>query len=323
MTALPGPLLEALLHRDDADIEREIVQLAGSLGFDEVLGVVTRFSLLAFAPSEHARAALFGLESLAAVAHRLSQPVRLDQLVELARYAAAARRPWSEAPVTDPPPADVRDGGDQALRSALATRDRLALERWLSLTMQQPAFASRLFRVSAQLRHVMPEALRVTAAAWRLAQGVPAKFRFAVLRVIAVQWSAESVDLQELPVHEPVDSYEEVASRLIRDYAAEGGSPEALARIADLDAMIFAREAGGDASPAADGGPNRQIAQECDTGGIDTLPSPRKDFSGTLISLAIAQRRRNQWHDSDLTLLCRTAVEAAESERWFEEWSIS
>lgn len=326
MPAFPAGLLDALLHRNDEQIEVEVRRRAGESGFPAALGTITQFAVLAFAPSEHSRAALFGLDALATLAETLEPDVLQDQLVELARYAAATRRPWSEAPITDPPEVTDADGSSESLAAALASRDRLAAERWIAAALLSEPSGKRFFDACATISRDMPDTVRVGATAWRIAERIPLEHRFGVLRVAAVQWTAEihPADAESSAPSRTGASQAERAALLIQEYAALGGSPEILASIGTIDAAQSAWESTG-STAALDLLGVAPVSQE-DSGKAPRVAfpatRPQLDYSGCLISWSVAHRRSSQWNADALARLCDTAAEAARSERWYEEWSI-
>jgi hypothetical protein len=68
---------------------------------EEALWVaVTRFAVLAYAPSTHGRRAFLACRATYALREELGRPW-LDMIIECARYAAWARPPWSEPPILE------------------------------------------------------------------------------------------------------------------------------------------------------------------------------------------------------------------------------
>ena len=328
MAGFAPSLLEALLERDDDSIALEVRSLAESQGFDAALSTVTRFAVFAFAPAEHGRAALAGLDALATVSASQRRDALESQLVYLAQYAAHARRPWSEAPITEPPDVDADSGAIASLRDAIAFQDRLKAERWIAATILEPDAPFRTFEACTA---VLPagawqDALRVTAAAWRIAREVPQHLWFGVLRIAAVQWVSEGGPPEPgAPVPSQMETPAEAAVRLITRFAEERGDPTILAGIEGLDAALFAENVAGSTvalqrmgvRPAAPTGAEQSFE-------VPAIPGtrPQVDFAGSLIATGIATRRSGEWPAAALALLCDTAFEAARSERWFEEWSI-
>lgn len=317
-----------MVHRDDPAIADSVRALIRNDGFEATLDSVTRFSLLAYAPSEHARAALLGLEALSSLRDLLPADVAEEQLIHLARYAAGARRPWSEAPITDPPPHQAEDGSDETLAAAVALRDRLAGERWLAACLRGDDPAQRFLVTAANIRSGLHEPLRISAACSRLARSIPPQFHFAVLRTAVVEWTAGHSYEEITPSAGEIDPALQ-ASRLIRCYAEKEGAPTRLAEIAGLDAACYVHETTGEA----------KVLQLFSSEAAEVLPSAPEshgeerpiefpgtpaqvDFSGALVAWSIAERRRNVWDQDDLALMKSAASAAAREERWLETWSL-
>ena len=116
---MSSELYEPLIERD-FDAFRPIAQtFAESRSVEELWVAVTRFAVLAYAPSQHAKRAV--VACLAA-----HDALDLEMIVECARYAAESRQPWSEPPMLEPP---EPSSGDLA---ELFAGDRSLAERWLS-----------------------------------------------------------------------------------------------------------------------------------------------------------------------------------------------
>lgn len=116
---MSSELYEPLIERD-FDAFRPIAQtFAESRSVEELWVAVTRFAVLAHAPSQHAKRAV--VACLAA-----HDALDLEMIVECARYAAESRQPWSEPPMLEPP---EPSSGDLA---ELFAGDRSLAERWLS-----------------------------------------------------------------------------------------------------------------------------------------------------------------------------------------------
>lgn len=132
MPPAESALYERLIERDTESIDAVIRHLAGEESEEYVWRSVTRFALLAFAPSLHAMRALVACRcgwDLAERGHVDSMAVA----AACARYAAESRPPWSEPPPLDPPAvATDHPTGVEELRSAVAEGDRLRAERWLA-----------------------------------------------------------------------------------------------------------------------------------------------------------------------------------------------
>jgi len=139
--------------------------------------------VLAYAPAQHAKHAL--LCCLAAWEIRQELEERFDDaLVECAIYTATSRQPWSEPPMLDPPPIEDAQRGDAGeLREAVRAADRLRAERWLAKRHAGHDFARDYFAVAADDFEDLGHKLIVANAAWKLANLLGEKGRYAALRV--------------------------------------------------------------------------------------------------------------------------------------------
>jgi hypothetical protein len=144
---------------------------------------VTRFAVLAFAPSQHSKHAL--LACLSAWDLREDLGSRFDEaIVECAIYAAASRQPWSEPPMLDPPKLDDDQRGDlDELREAIAASDRLRAERWLAKRFRDDDFTRDYFAAASANLDDLGHNLIIVNAAVRLAGLLGEKGRYAMLRV--------------------------------------------------------------------------------------------------------------------------------------------
>ncbi|HEV7923540.1 MAG TPA: hypothetical protein VGR02_22370 [Thermoanaerobaculia bacterium] len=177
---------------------------------------VTRFALLAYAPSQHAKHAL--LACLAA--YDLGEDG--DILTECALYAASSRQPWSEPPILDPPPPSGR-GELAEVYEAIGGRDRLRAERWLSARYQDQDFAHDFFTVAADDFEDLGHKLIMAAAAWRLADLLGEKGRFATLRVAVWEWTAYRGTRHYRETGVALDRHS-LAMRLVDNFVCERGA---------------------------------------------------------------------------------------------------
>ncbi len=107
---------------------------------EELWGAVTRFAVLAYAPSQHAKRAVMACVAAHEVRDELGDGW-VDLVLECARYAAESRPPWSEPPILEPP--EQSSGGLEELRAAMAEGDRVRAERWLSARIDDAEEALR------------------------------------------------------------------------------------------------------------------------------------------------------------------------------------
>jgi hypothetical protein len=184
-SALYGPLIE----RDLAAIPAAAVAFAGQHSVDELWIAVTRFAVLAYAPSQHAKRAVMACRAAHDVRDELGERW-LEMIVECARYTAESRQPWSEPPILDPPQVDESAPRDlDELRAAIAANDRFRAERWL---------AARIDDAHEDLRAVAKgDALLMLDTAIALESLLGEKGRYALLRIVIAELVTEADDVTE------------------------------------------------------------------------------------------------------------------------------
>lgn len=184
MPGATSALYEPLLERD-FDAFREV---ARSFGSDEELWTaVTRFAVLAYAPSQHGKRAVMACRAAYQVRDELGERWR-DTIVECGCYAGEARQPWSEAPILDLP-----EPFPGSLDDVLASGDRAIGERWL---------AAHLDDAASQLREAAQgDALLMLETAVALEPLLGEKGRFALLRMPVAELFVETD-----PVTEPLET---------------------------------------------------------------------------------------------------------------------
>jgi len=132
-----------------------------------------------------------------------------EVLIEVARYAAESRQPWSEPPILDPPSID---DAPLKLRDAV---DRLAAEKWLAAHMN----TDELLDVAAD----RIDAFLITSAAVKLADVLGEKGRYAALRIgIQEIWSVAAMP----PLW--AGEKEDLKDQLLANTMAERGSIESV-----------------------------------------------------------------------------------------------
>ncbi|MEA2338661.1 MAG: hypothetical protein QOE82_2668, partial [Thermoanaerobaculia bacterium] len=174
---------EPLIERDLGAIPAAVAEFRATHTAEETWTSVTRFAVLAFAPSQHSKHALLACLSVWDLREELGDRFD-DAVVQCAIYAAASRQPWSEPPMLDPPKLDDDQRGDvDELREAIAASDRLRAERWLAKRYLDPDFARDYFAVASDDFEDLGHKLIVANAAMRLADILGEKGRYAMLRV--------------------------------------------------------------------------------------------------------------------------------------------
>jgi hypothetical protein len=173
----------SFIERDLAAIPAAVAEFRANHTADETWIEVTRFAVLAFAPSQHSKHAL--LACLSAWDLRQDLGARFDEaIVECAVYAAASRQPWSEPPMLDPPKLDDDQRGDlEELHEAIAVSDRLRAERWLAKRFRDDDFTRDYFAAASANFDDLGHNLIIANAAVRLAGLLGEKGRYAMLRV--------------------------------------------------------------------------------------------------------------------------------------------
>jgi len=174
---------EPFIERDLDAIPAAVAEFRDAHSAEETWTTVTRFAVLAFAPSQHSMHALLACLSVWDLRDDLADRFD-DAIVQCAIYAAASRQPWSEPPMLDPPKIDADQRGDAGeLREAIAASNRLRAERWLAKRYQDDDFASDYFAVACDDFEDLGHKLIVASAAMRLADLLGEKGRYAMLRV--------------------------------------------------------------------------------------------------------------------------------------------
>lgn len=226
---MSSELYEPLIERD-FDAFRPVAQAFVDAQSVEALWLaVTRFAVLAYAPSQHAKRAV--MACLAA-----HDALDLEMVLECARYAADSRQPWSEPPILDPP--EPSSGEVAELLAAAREGDRVRAERWLS---------ARLGDADAALRDLVHcDALLMLDTATALLPLLGDKGRYALLR---------------MPVWELVTSPDArdddtpLATRVARAVEANG-SPDA------VTAVFYGSAGVPPAGPAASPPPAYRLARD-------------------------------------------------------------
>ena len=223
MASAVGEFYERLVERDLDAIPAAVRKFRQTESSGELFLAVARFAVLAYAPAQHAKHAFLAM--LAAYELRNDYGDRWDDLLtECARYAAESRQPWSEPPILTPPQVDPREPHDiDALRAAVAARDRLAGERWLAAHLEDPALLDDLMTVAADDFEDFGHKVIVTSAAFKLAPILGKKGRYATLRCAV----CEIVSRSEPPLS-GLGPRLNGSERLIENAIAEEGSLEAM-----------------------------------------------------------------------------------------------
>jgi hypothetical protein len=212
---------EPFIERDLAAIPAAVAEFRAGHSAEETWTAVTRFAVLAFAPSQHSMHALLACLSVWDLREDLGERFD-DAVVQCAIYAAASRQPWSEPPMLDPPKIDADQRGDvEELREAIAASDRLRAERWLAKRYDDADFASDYFAVASDDFEDLGHKLIVASAAMRLADLLGEKGRYAMLRVGV--WEMVAVGSGELGVGSGSFDLDSLCSALVANVIANDG----------------------------------------------------------------------------------------------------
>jgi hypothetical protein len=291
---------DAFIERDLDAIPATIAEFRRGHSAEETWTSVTRFAVLAFAPSQHSKHALLSCLSAWDLREELGSQFD-DAVVQCAIYAAASRQPWSEPPMLDPPALEADQRGDiDELREAIASSDRLRAERWLAKRYRDPDFAHDYYTVASDDFEDLGHKLIVANAAMRLADILGEKGRYAMLRVGV--WEMVSVGSGELGVGSGSKSdLDSLCGALIANVIANEGdivSAHAMflfdAALQTNDDVVIRRAAAYLSTNAPDSQPHRQ---EC-LCHIEPYPFAR-DYGACLKAHAIAKRLRSRFQNAD------------------------
>jgi hypothetical protein len=317
-------LYEPLIERDLPRIEQAVRSFRREHSSEDLYLAVARFAILAYAPSQHAKHATLAV--LAAYELRDDFGERWDELLlECAKYAAQSRQPWSEPPLLDPPVVgtDQRRDVDE-LRAAVAERDRLRAERWLSARLDDDDLASDLFTVASDDFEDLGHKLIVANGAWRLAPILGEKGRFATLRVAVwemVSYSgAASLEPREVDAAALLDG-------LIANAVTEKGSLESAHAVFLFDAalqtentraMTYLFRSAAAKPPLSD----RDSKAVAGATALRNYPLA-KDYAALLKANAVAKRLRPRFPRADLDAFVFAVAYNLDHAPSFEEWSFA
>jgi len=226
MSSAVAALYERLIERDLDAVPAAVLEFRRTETSDDLFLAVARFAVLAYAPSQHAKHAFLAM--LAAHELRADYRDRWDELLsECARYTAESRQPWSEPPILDPPPFDPDEPHDaDALRAAMAARDRLAAERWLAARLDDENLFDDLMTVAADDFEDFGHKIIVTSVAFKLLPILGEKGRFATLRCAV--WEIVASGSVAVDAAEGGGATQSLHELLIQNAVAERGSLEAM-----------------------------------------------------------------------------------------------
>src|SRR5436305_2021981 len=231
---------EPFIERDLAAIPAAVADFRAAHSAEETWTSVTRFAVLAFAPSQHSMHALLACLSIWDLREELA-PRFDDAVVQCAIYAAASRQPWSEPPMLDPPKIEADQRGDvDELRDAIAASDRLRAERWLAKRYNDADSPSDYFAVASDDFNDLGHKLIVASAAMRLADLLGEKGRYAMLRVGV--WEMVAVGCGELGVGSGSEDLHAFCAALAANVVANDGDIVSAHAIFLFDAALQTKD---------------------------------------------------------------------------------
>jgi len=289
---------EPFIERDLAGIREAVAAFRVEHTAEETWTAVTRFAVLAFAPSQHSKHALLSCLSVWDLRDDLGARFD-DAIVECAIYAAASRQPWSEPPMLDPPKLDPDQRGDvDELREAIKSSDRLRAERWLAKRYLDADFEHDFLTVASDDFEDLGHKLIVANAALRLADILGEKGRYAMLRVGV--WEMVSVGSEEWEVgrgRDAGDTCRTVVANMIAnegdiisahalflfDAALQTGDERVTRRVCDHLAGLASTPTAGSQHPTPEA----------------SVYSFARDYGACLKAHAVAKRLRPRFPDVD------------------------
>lgn len=297
-------LYAAMLQRDFDEVRALSAGWLSRGEHDELFDAVSRFTALAYNPSQHGKHAL--LAAVAAGELRTMAGERWGALlIECAVYAASGRLPWSEAPMFEPPPAEPGDASMDAIRKAVAGSDLPAAERWLAANLDVPSLAVDYFRAASDAPGDSGGPLITAVACWKLSEAQDRHPSWPALRPALVEWCGAPRGAE--PSAGDPASPSKVAE-IVAKLESERGSLEVLHEILLLDAKLESKR-------IASG--ERGVPFEIEVN--DAVYPLARDFAAFLLSHPAAGRLGARFPEIDpKTILesCRYNLEQSSWEHW-------
>lgn len=323
-------LYDSFIERDLAAIPAAVRQFRHDHSSNELWQSVTRFSILAYAPSQHSKHALFSC--LAAWDLRALLGDRFDEVVtQCAIYTAASRQPWSEPPFLDPPAVSAGAPRDrEELRQSVATGDRRRAERWLAARFEDPEFAADLFAVAAEDCEDLGHKLIAAVTATRLAALLGEKGRFAALRVAV--WEMVAYRRHAAVAPQSVCDAGALAAVLATQMIAARGEVEAAHRLFLLDAALLTEDrevlalvCGALAEAAANAPETVSSRDETPAGNQGELPvyALARDYGELLKTWAVAGRMAQRFPSIDAAAVIAAARDHLEQAPSSDEFTFA
>lgn len=325
MSAPLPSFYEPLIERDLDGARERIALYRQSESDDRLFDAVTRFAILSYSSSQHGKHALLACLSAHDIRDFLGAHYG-DVLTECALYAANSRPPWSEPPITDPPPLE---GDPPELLEALVQRDRHAAERWLAAHLDAPSLAAEYFSAAVRCAGDLGHPLIVAVASWRLAVLMHPAGRFATLRVglwemIAAQTMLEPFESTDAPPPK------QIAHSLIEGMVQSRADVERAHALYHFDAAAQAITIAGD-DAILNAVAARATSAETSKNSAVTEPVPphafvynlSRDLGSLLKSKAVATRLEREFPGLGAERIVAAALENLEHGPSFEEWGIA
>ncbi|MGH9459228.1 MAG: hypothetical protein ACRD2J_16455 [Thermoanaerobaculia bacterium] len=325
MTISSRSLHEPMLTRDEAEIRSVVASIAREEGAEALFRAVSRFALLAYNPSQHAKHALLAVTAAWEVREDLGGDFAAV-LAECAVYAANARLPWSEAPLLDPPRHEGQSVSLDEAREAIRARDALRLQSWLAARIRSGELREAFFELAADDLRDFGHPFVIATAAWKLSLLQDAHPSYPVLRVAAVEWCAARED-EPPQENEPLPD-ETLARVLAARVVARQGAVDAFHDLVLFDAACEAAALGAPAPVVhrvkaaipreSAGGSPPDTRREMSA---PVYPLAR-DYAELLLAHAIASRLRDRGWVADPGPLVAAAEYNLRSSS-FDEWSFA
>jgi len=174
-------LYEALLQRETGALRASIDTILESGTADRLWLELTRFSLLALAPTEQSQHAL--LAAIGAKSYLSNPRHAAAALTSVATYISQARLPWSEAPILEPLTAGGAVSIDSLVLAATEKRREIVESAIEALMGDRGLLLTAASRFDDELRH----ASIITGSIQRLV-GIHPELRREGVRAIANTW---------------------------------------------------------------------------------------------------------------------------------------
>lgn len=313
---------EPLIERDLGAIPAAVAAFRADHSAEETWTSVTRFAVLAFAPSQHSKHALLSCLSVWDLREELGD--RFDEaIVECAIYAAASRQPWSEPPMLDPPRIEPDQRGDlDELREAIASSDRLRAERWLAKRYRDPDFAHDYFAAASDDFEDLGHKLIVASAASRLADLLGEQGRYAMLRVGIWEMAALGGKRAEIAAHSR--DLDALCDALVENMIANDGDLISAHALFLFDASL---QTGDDEVIARVASHLSDIQSQRSASSLQGAPPPvyrfARDYGACLKAHAVAARLRGRFPNVAFEAMLTAAHRNLENAPSFEEMAFA